>query len=458
LLALWAIELLAPLGSDAIRSAGVDVDGTVLAFGIAVAVLSGLLSGLVPAWQATRPDVAAQFKDASRRSTAAGRRRVRDALVVAEVAIALILLLAAGNDFLAFRRLLSIDPGFQAPGAVAMELSLPPARFADPAQQGKFFQELLRRIPGAGYVLQTPLGGTQSVWHFDVEGPGGRGSGHVVEQLQVMSAQAPAALGVPVLAGRAFNADEPLRVALVNQAFAQRYWPGENPVGHRVRPYRYHFEDASGRRFWPLDEPQWFTVVGVLGDVRAVKLSLAPRPEVILPLQQFPLPEGAVIARGQSEQALRAALAGLDPDIAPQRVAPLMDIVAQSAEQRRDPMILLSVLAALALLMAGIGLYAAMSWEVAERGRELSIRMALGADSVRVLRLLLTEGLLLAALGIALGAGAAFLLRQPLGLARVETSLLLALPAAIFAMAFVACWLPARRASRIDPRVAFRLD
>ena len=458
LLALWAIEVLAPLGSDAIRSAGVEVDGRVLAFALCVTALSGLLAGLVPAWQATRPDLAAQLKDGTRRTTALGRRRVRDALVVIEVAVALVLLLAAGHDFLAFRRLLEVDPGFQAQGALAMEISLPPSRFADPAAQGRFFTELLRRVPGAGFVLQVPLGGAQSVWHFDVEGPGGRGSGHVVDQLQVMSPGAPAALGIPLVSGRAFAPGETGPVALVNQAFARRYWPGEDAVGHRVRPYRYHFEDASGRRFWPLEEPAWFTVVGVLGDVRAVKLSLEPRPEVTLPLSQFPLPEGAVVARGVTAPALRAALSGLDPDLAPQRVASLSDIVAASAEQRRDPMILLSLLATLALLMAGMGLYAAMSWEVAERGRELSIRMALGADSVRVLRLLLTEGLLLAALGIALGFGAALLLRQPLGLVRLEAPLLFALPGALLLVALCACWLPARRAARIDPRVAFRLD
>jgi putative ABC transport system permease protein len=457
LLALWAIELLVPLGSEAIRSFGVEVDGRVLAFAALVSVLAGIAAGLVPALQATRPELATQLKDGARRITAGGRRRLRDALAAAEIALALVLLIAAGHDYLSYRRLLRIDPGFDARGALAMEISLPPARFADPAAQGRFFADLLRRLsalPGvaaAGFVESAPLSGQQTVWHFDVEGPGGRGSGHVVDVVQVYSASTLRALGVPLLAGRNFT-DVDGRVALVNQAFARRYWLGDDPVGKKVRPYRFHFEDASGRRFWALEEPEWFTVVGVIGDVRETKLSAEPRPEVVLPLHRFPLPEGTVIVRGGTAAAVRAAL---DPAVAPQRIAPLADIVAGSAEQQRDPMILLALLAALALLMAGMGLYAVMSWVVAERGRELSIRMALGADSVDVLRLLVGQGMFLAGAGIAAGLAAAVLF---VGTARVEPLLCIALCAALLLVALAASWIPARRAARIDPRVAFRLE
>jgi predicted permease len=457
LLALWGIELLVPLGSEAIQTAGVEVDGRVLAFAAAVSLLAGAAAGLVPALQATRPDLATQLKDGARRITAGGRRRVRDALAAAEIALALVLLIAAGHDYLAYRRLLRTDPGFDARGALAMEISLPPARFAEPAAQARFFTDLLRRLsalPGveaAGFVGSVPLSGPQTVWHFDVEGPGGRGSGHVVDVVQVYSPSTLRALGIPLLAGRAFGEDD-ARVALVNQAFARRYWRGEDPLGKRVRPYRFHFEDAAGRRFWALEAPEWFTVVGVIGDLRETKLSAEPRPEVVLPLGQFPLPEGAVIVRGGTMAALRAAL---DPAVAPQSIAPLSSIVAASAEQQRDPMILLALLAALALLMAGMGLYAVMSWVVAERGRELSIRMALGADSVDVLRLLVKQGMTLAGFGIAAGLGAALLFE---GSARIEPLLCAGLSAALLLVALAASWVPARRAARIDPRVAFRLD
>jgi predicted permease len=457
LLALWAIELLVPLGSEAIRSIGVEVDGRVLVFAAAVSALAGVAAGLVPALQATRPDLAEQLKDGARRITGGGRRRLRDALAAAEIALALVLLIAAGHDYLAYRRLLRIDPGFVPQGALAMEIALPPARFAHPAAQGQFFARLIQRLsalPGveaAGFAASAPLSGSQIVWHFDVEGPGGRGSGHVVDVIQVYSAGTLRALGVPLLAGRTF-AEGDGRVALVNQAFARRYWRGEQAIGKKIRPYRFHFEDASSRRFWALDDPEGFTVVGVIGDLREMKLSVEPRPEVVLPLEQFPLPEGAVIVRGGTPAAVRAAL---DPGVAPQRIAPLAEVLAASAEEQRDPMILLALLALLALLMAGMGLYAVMSWVVAERGRELSIRMALGADSVDVLRLLLRQGMTLAAAGIAAGLGAAVFFEGP---ARIEPLLCLALCAALLLVTLAASWAPARRAARIDPRVAFRLD
>jgi putative ABC transport system permease protein len=457
LLALWAIELLVPLGSEAIRSSGLEVDGRVLAFAAAISVVAGAAAALVPALQATRPDLAVQLKDGARRLSGGGRRRLRDALASAEVALALVLLIAAGHDFLAYRRLLRIDPGFDARGALAMEIALPPARFADPAAQRQFFSKLIERLsvlPGvqaAGFAAGVPLSAPQTVWHFEVEGPGGRGSGHVVDAIQVYSAHTLRALGVPLLAGRAFGDDDG-RVALVNQAFARRYWPSEEALGKKIRPYRFHFEDASGRRFWALDEPAFFTVVGVIGDVREWKLSVEPRPEVVLPLHQFPLPEGAMIVRGGTAAAVRAAL---DPEVALQQIAPLDEIVAASAEEQRDPMILLAVLALLALLMAGMGLYGVMSWVVAERGRELSVRMAMGADAVDVLRLLLRQGMTLASAGIAAGLAAAVLLE---GLAKIEPILCVFLCAALLLVALVASWIPARRAARIDPRIAFRLD
>ena len=465
LLSLWAIELLAPLGSEAIRNADVSVDLSVLLFALAISLLAGLLAGLVPALEATRPDLAAQLKDGARRGMAGSRRRVRDALVVVEVALAVVLVFAAARDYLEFRKLLRVDPGFEARGVLAMEVSLPPARFATRESQARFFAELLRRVgtlrgvEAAGFVAVPPLSGNAQVWHFDIEGPGGRGSGHVIEQLQVHTPGTLAALRVPLLRGRPLaDTDGPAapRVALVNAALARRYWPGEDAIGKRIRPYRYRFQDAAGRRFGPLDEPEAFTVVGVVADVRQNKLSMDPRPEVVLPLWQFPLPEGAIVVRGAQPEALRVALTSVDSEVAPQSLRRLTDIVAASAEQQRDPMILLGILATLALLMSGMGLYAMMSWVVAERGRELSIRMALGADSVRVLRLLLGQGMTLALSGIAFGLGAALLVRRWLPMA--EASVCAALSLAILALAFLACWFPARRAARIDPRVAFRLD
>ena len=462
LIALWAIELLAPLGSDAIRSSLIEIDARALGFALVVSLVAGAAAGLVPAIQATRPDLASQLKDGARRFSSGKGRRVRDALVVAEVALALVLLFSAAHELRAYRTLLRTDPGFDAPGALSMAVSLPPS--ATPGEQEAFFTALVARartLPGveaAGFVIHLPLGGAQSHWHFDVEGPGGHGSGHVVEYLQIHSPGTLAALRVPLVEGRDFAADETAPVVLVNQAFARRYFAGESAVGKRVRPYSFHFEDASGRRYWPLDAPRWFTIVGVAADVRQTRLSLEPRPEVVLPLQQFPVPEGALVVRGGTPAHLEALLASLAPEVAAQEIAPLDQIVRASTAQQRDPMILLVLLSLLALLMAGMGVYGVMSWVVAERGRELSIRMALGAESLHMWRLILGQGLLLAASGVALGIAASYGLSRAHLAPALDPGVCVALSAVLLFAALLASFVPARKAARIDPRTAFRLD
>ena len=461
LIALWAIELLAPLGSDAIRSSAIEIDARALAFTLAVSLAAGAAAGLVPALQATRPDLAAQLKGVPRFPSGRGRR-VRDALVVAEVALSLVLLLAAAHELRAYRTLLRTDPGFEARGAISMAVSLPPD--ATPAAQQAFFSGLVARartLPGveaAGFAIHLPLDGGQGSWHFDVEGPGGHGSGHVVDHLQIHSPGTLAALRVPLLQGRAFSAREQEPVALVNQAFARRYFSGESALGKRVRPYRFHFEDAAGRRYWPLDEPRWFTIVGIVADVRQSRLSLEPRPEVVLPLQQFPVPEGALVVRGGTGADLERLLARLAPEVASQGVRPLEQVVRDSAAQQRDPMILLVLLSLLALLMAVMGIYGVMSFVVAERGRELSIRLALGAESTEMWRLLLGQGLSLASGGVVVGLAASAVLARFHLAPALEPEVCVALSAALLLAALLASAIPARKAARIDPRTAFRLE
>ena len=481
LIALWGIELLVPLGSEIIRASRIEVDSRVLLFTLAISLGAGLLAGLVPALLATRPDLTTQLKDGSPRIASAGRRGLRNALVIAEVAIALLLLIAAGHEARSYRDLLQVDPGFEARGAVALGLSLPPSRYPDGVSQARFFHQLLGRaaslpsVEAAGFAMNVPLGGGGGIWHFDVEGPGGRGTGHIIELLQVWSAGTGQALRIPLLSGRALletdDARAP-RVALVNEALARRFWPNEDAVGKRVRPYRFHFEDAQGRRYWALDEPAWFLVVGVIGNVKQVKLNLESRAEVVLPLAQFPVPEGALVVRGKSGASagaligsLGVVLGALDPALAVRDPSTLREVEVDSAAQQRDPMILLALLALLAVLMAGMGVYGVMSFAVAERGRELSIRMALGAQPKGVLRLVLREGLGVAAAGIVAGWVAAFSLSRGLGgggigfgFSRLDPLLCLLLSLALLAVALFASWLPARKASRIDPRVAFRLD
>lgn len=484
LLAMWAIEAVAPYSTDLVRAARVDVDARVLSALLLAALCAGLASAAAPALQGTRPPLGESLKGALRVAGQIGRRRVRHALVVVQVALALVLLFAAGLSLRGLRGLLATDPGFDAASVLSVRLALPARSHPDGAAQARFLEALRARaagLPGvdaAGFLSSPPLQGL-SPWDFDVEGPQGRGRGHVIELLQIASPGAREALRVPLVRGRGFNADDrpgtPL-VALVNAAMARRYWPGEDAVGKRIRPWRLHYEDAAGRRFWPqppapdpaeTSGPDWFTVVGVIGDVRQARLQAEGRPEVWLPLAQFPVPVGALLVRsgsippGELRAGLLRAAAELDRNLAPGAVSPLADTVAGSAAAERDAVVFLSLFAALALLMAGLGVSGVVSSALAERQREIGIRLALGASAAGVARLLLGLGLRLALLGVALGWGLAWLSAGRLSalVARplpFDPALCLAASALLVGAAGIASWVPARRASRVDPAIVLR--
>ena len=522
LLAMWAIELLAPSGSEAVRTAGIEVDARVLLATLGAGLLCGLVAASAPALQATRPDLTESLKTGLRRAPTAARRRVRNGLVAAEVALALVLLFGAAQAARALRQVMATDPGFDPRGVLALRLQLPPGRYPDGARQAAFLRALTERaarlpgVAGSGFVGSLPLRAAP-LWDFDVEGPGGRGRGHVIEFIQVAAPGTVEALRVALLAGRAFergDGEGAPRVALVNLAMARRYWPGEDALGKRLRPWRFHYEDAFGKRFWPhaaahgagsvysthtadtsqsadsadtagtarpadtADEADgaggtdWFTVVGVLGDVRQVKLQLPARPEVWLPSGQFPLPEGTLLLRQREEQARRrpdpavvsevkAAVADLDPELAISEVAPLEELVSASASQERDAVVLLGLFAGLALLMAGIGVYGVMVSVATERQREIAIRLSLGARRRSVVRLLLRQALGLSLVGVLLGVLASplvtvqvsALVLRPL---RFEPWLCAGAALALLLTALLASVLPARRAARTDPGISLR--
>ena len=493
LLSMWAIELLAPSGSEAIRTAGIEVDGRVLLATLGAGLLCGLLAASAPALQATRPALTESLKTGLRRAPTAARRRVRGALVAAEVALALVLLFGAAQAARALGRVMATDLGLDPRGVLALRLQLPPGRYPDGARQGAFLRALTERaallpgVAGSGFVGSLPLRAAP-LWDFDVEGPGCRGQGHVIEFIQVAAPGTVETLRVALLAGRSFergDGEGAPRVALVNQAMARRYWPGEDAIGKRLRPWRFHYEDAFGKRFWPhgaagdtnTDDAggtDWFTVVGVLGDVRQVKLQLPARPEVWLPSGQFPLPEGTLLLRQRQDVGparrrpdpvviaeVKAAVADLDPELAISEVAALEDLVAASASQERDAVVLLGLFAGLALLMAGIGVYGVMVSVATEREREIAIRLSLGARRRSVVRLLLRQALGLSLLGVLLGVLAAplvtvqvsALVLRPL---RFEPWLCAGAALALLLTALLASLLPARRAARTDPGLSLR--
>lgn len=486
LVALWAIEGLTPVATELARAAGIDVDPAVAVLTLGAALLSGLLAAGAPAILGTRAPPAFALNLGLRSRGAVGRRRVRHALVLVELALALVLAFAALVSLRDFSRLLATDPGFVAQDVLAVRVALPPTVAGGPAQ-ARFIEELcgrlglLPQVEAVGFVGATPLADT-SPWDFDVEGPQRRGQGHVIELLQISSPGSLEALGVPLQQGRPFTSADAAgtpRVALVNAAMARRYWPGEDAVGKRVRPWRLHFEDAFSRPFWPDPAappgvgperdagPEWFTIVGVVGDVRQVRLQQPARPEVWLPLAQFPIPVGALVVRAkggltpQLLPAVQAAARAVDRDLALGSSDALSRLVTRSASAERDAVLLLSLFALLALVLAGFGLGGAVASALAERRRELGIRLALGAPASGVVWLLVSLGLRLALAGIALGWLVAWLVTGPAAapLAQrlpFDPALCGIASLVLLVVALLAAWLPARRAARLSPTLVLQ--
>jgi putative ABC transport system permease protein len=483
LIALWALELLTPGAGEAIRTAGAVIDGRVAGLTALVGLACGAGAALVPAVQGTRPELAFALKTGLSRKPTAARRRIRSGLVAAEVALSFVLLFGAAQALSGLRTVLSTDPGFDAQGVLALRLHLPAGRYPSAEQQAAFLSALTERaskldgVLAVGFLANVPLR-SSLLWDFDIEGPGGRGQGHVIDQLQIAAPGTAQALRIGLVAGRTFTAEdgpEAPRVALINQALARRYFAGEDPIGKRVRPWPFHYEDAFGEHFWPTasaDPPEdgsgWFTVVGVLADVRQARLQLPPRPEVWLSTAQFPVPEGTLLLRQRDElrmapavvSAVKAAVADLDPELAISEASPLPALVAASASQERDAVALLAAFASLSLLMAGLGIFGVMVSVVTEREREFGIRLALGAGRSRLVLLLLQQALVIASVGLAFG-----LLAAPLASAQVA---LLVVPVpfspwlcggaalVLFSCALLASGPPAARAARTGPEVALR--
>ncbi len=466
LLAYWLIDAIIALSPDNIpRIAQVSLDPVAGGFAAGISLLTALLFGLAPAIQMARADLHASLKDEGRTATGGrSRQRLRNLLVVSEMALALALLAGAGLLIRSFVTLMRVNPGFATERALTLEIQL--GRNRTPEQMATFVaqaQEQLSSLPGVqsvGLTTALPFHDNQIVLPKTFS----------VANRAVASGQQPtayqigvthdylAALGVPLLRGRALNSfdkADSAPVVLINQTLARRHWPMEDPLGMKIT-------------FDSFGQTMNCEIVGVVGDVRPDGLDSEPRPEIYLPYAQAPFGSVTWLVRTTGEPmgllpAVKEKIREVNPTQTFASIATLEQLLDRTTGARRLNLFLLGSFAALALLLAGIGLYGLISYTTVQRTHEIGIRMALGARGVDVLRLVIVQGMKLALAGVGLG------LVASLGLTRLMESLLFGVSATdpltfaavsllLVSVALLACWIPARRAAKVDPMIALRCE
>jgi putative ABC transport system permease protein len=449
---LWLLVAAAPAG---LLPATVAIDARVLEFTLALTAATGVGFGLLPAIQASRADLESVLKQAGRGGSGAAGHRFRDALVVAEVTLSLVLLVGAGLLLRSARALQRAEPGFRTDHLLTAEFRLPPAKYPEPRMIAAFFRqtlERLRAVPGiesAALVRAVPFSGNGGATTYQVEGQPEPAKGREpIAQLNLASPGYFRTMGIPQLKGRDFDehdaADVP-PVAIVNDTMARQLWPAMDPLGRRLR----------------LREAGWVTVVGVVGDVRHSGLSEPSQPQVYMTHEQDARIFACVVARTASDPMamaapMRAAVWSVDKDQPVWKVRSMEELVTGSRATARAMSLLVGVFAAVAVALSAVGIYGVMSYAVSQRTREIGIRMALGAASGRVMSLVVGRALALTGVAIALGAAGAAALARLLrtllfGVGPADPPTFVAAAAALAAVGALAAYVPAWRAARIDP-------
>ncbi|BAC89142.1 ABC transporter permease [Gloeobacter violaceus] len=469
-LAYFGVRLLVAFSpADLPRAQEIAVDGPVLAFTVVVAFATAFVFGLAPALQATRVDCNEALKDGGRTATGGrSRHRLRNLLVVGEVSLALMLLVGAGLLGQSLWRLQSVDPGLNPKNVLTANIFLPVAKYREERQMVDFFDRLLARIrnlPGvssASGVTTLPLSGNSSDGSFIIEGrpPAGPGQEPNAGQL-IVGPDYLQTMGIPLVRGRTFEERDRAtsrKVALINETMARRFWPGKDPVGRRIS----------------IDTPRpapdsWIEIMGIVKDARTLALNKPVRPEIYFPYSQFTWPLFNLVVRTETgdpaalSNALREQVMAIDPDQALGKVRTMEAVIAESIEQERFNALLLILFAVVALALSGVGIYGVMAYSVTQRTHEIGIRLALGAERGSIIRLVVGQGMAPAIAGVAIGLVAAAALGQLLssllfGVSAIDPPTFIGVAAMLLGVAFLACFLPARRATRVDPMVALRYE
>jgi putative ABC transport system permease protein len=469
-LAAWGVDLLVASAPDSIpRIQEVGVDARVAGFTALVSLATGLVFGLAPALRASRAPLNDALKEGGRAGGGGVHGFAGRALVVSEVALSLVLLIAAGLLIHSFTRLQDVAPGFDSSRLLTLRLSLPESRYTTFHKGQSFFDEFfagLRRSPGVRGVAATnalPFSGLGGSRTFHVEGrEEKRPEDQPEEQLRIVTDGYFSAMGIPIVAGREFTERDSLtqpRVAVVNDALARKHWPHESPIGKRVS--------------FSTNEPHWYEIVGVAGNIKHRALEAADRPELYVPYRQ-PLFAGwtvrpmYVMVRTSADPVSTAAMvrhevARLDRDQPISDVRTMDERIGRSLSSRRFSMVLLALFAGLALTLAAVGIYGIVAYSVTERTHEIGVRVALGAQRRDVMAMVVGQGMAMTVAGTAIGVAASAALARLMssllfGVSTVDPVTFVAIPLLLIAVALAACYVPARRATRVDPLQTLRSE
>ena len=463
LLALWGLQLFTAFIPENIpRVAQIGIDPAVLGVSLALSLIAGLLFGLAPALMASRPDVREMLKEGGRGAEGSkGANRLLNMLVIAEFSLALALMIGATLMIRSFLALTQVEPGFAPEKILTLRLNLPAARFPTPEQIGFFQQRILERIqaaPGveaAGAVSPLPLGGETAGRGLEIEG---RPEASAGADWSVVSSDYFRAMGIPLVRGRYFTERDyggGAGAIIIDETMARRYWPAEDPIGKRIR-------------LRPPPATPWLEIVGVVGDVKRRTLDAEPRPGIYTHYLQTPSRNTAIVVRASADSAslvaaARRAIREVDSEQSVAEIRPMTEALSQSIAAWRFPMILLGIFAGLALALTVFGIYGVMAMAVAERTREVAIRIALGAQTGDVFRLVMGRGVKLALAGATLGLAGAFALTRVIasllyGVGATDPLTFALITLLLTAVALLACYAPSRRATKVDPMIALRTD
>jgi putative ABC transport system permease protein len=470
LIAVWGTRFLISLNPQGIPLSGeVGLDYRVLGFTVLVSIVSGIIFGIVPALQATKPDLNSAMKESGKSSTNARGGMIRDMLVVVEIAMALVLLIGAGLLIKSFARLQDVDPGFNREKLLTFQISLPPVHYTKPDQITGFYKDTIQKVstlPGvnsAAAISVAPLASSGSRFIFYTEGkPLPTASEAPIASHRVVSPNYFETMGIPLIAGRTFteaDTETSLRTIIVNRELAKQMWPDQDPIGKRM---------TVGVPLALTPQVNYATVVGVVGDVKHTSLSGDTGMQMYQPLSQAPGLTMTLVLRGKADptnllDSIRSTVREIDPTLPLANVKTMDTIIYENVAPFRFNMFLLTLFAGVALVLTIIGVYGVMSYTVSQRTQEIGIRMALGAEPGEVRSMIIKKGLLLSLIGLAIGLGGSFAATWAMssllyGVSTTDPATFAVVAVILTVVALIACYIPARRATMVDPMIALRSE